>query len=169
MARLADDAGIVAARGENEGHLRVGEEPELVDRLPRRDVVLLGADQEDRGIDVAERDHPARDGIAPCREPVLEEQSAQILRMHEIGHARLVGVPRHQVGHRLALAQHIVVDDARQDELVGPQDAEGTSHLLGVQHALIPHHVLEEGNLAVIDEEHEVAGLREVGLRSQQR
>ena len=169
VAGFADDAGIVATAGEHEGHLGVREQPELVDGLPRRDVILLGADHEDRRIDVAQRDHPAIHRIAPGGEPVLEEQPAQVLRMHEIRHARLVGVPRHQVGHRLAFAQHIVLDDAGEDELVGTQDAEGARHLLRIQHALVPHHVFEKGHLAVIDEEHEVARLREVGLRGQQR
>ena len=38
-------------------------------------------------------------------------------------------------------------------------------HLLGVEHALVPHHVFEKGDLALVDEEHQLAGLAEIGLR----
>jgi hypothetical protein len=74
MAGLAHDAGIVAARCQNEGDLRVGEQPELVDRTPGRDVVLLGCDEEDRRIDVAQRDDPA----LGCRELVKRQLLEQV-------------------------------------------------------------------------------------------
>src|SRR5689334_11617503 len=41
---------------------------------------------------------------------------------------------------------------------------ERAGHLLGVEEPLLPHHVLEEAELALIDEQHQFAGFREVGL-----
>ena len=41
-------------------------------------------------------------------------------------------------------------------------------HLPGVEIALAPHHVLEKVDLALVDEQRELAGLAEVGLRRQQ-
>ena len=39
----------------------------------------------------------------------------------------------------------------------------------GVEEALFPHHVFEKRELTLVDEQHQLAGLREVGLRRQQR
>ena len=61
MTRLADDAGVVAAARQHEGDVGVGEVVDLVDRAPRRDVVALGADGEDRHADILQRDRPAVD------------------------------------------------------------------------------------------------------------
>ena len=69
----------------------------------------------------------------------------------------------------VALAEQIFAHHLRPDEIVGAQDLEGAGHLLGVEHALIPHHVLEEGDLALVDEQHQLAGLAEIGLRGEQR
>ncbi len=40
--------------------------------------------------------------------------------------------------------------------------------LLGVEHALVPHHVFEKGDLALVDEQHQLAGLAEIGLRGEE-
>ena len=52
--------------------------------------------------------------------------------------------------------------------ITGPQHLERTGHLLGVQIALLPHHVLEIGDLPLVDEQHELTGLGEVGLGGEQ-
>ena len=69
----------------------------------------------------------------------------------------------------IALAKQVFAHHRRPDEIVGAQDLEGAGHLLGVEHALIPHHVFEEGDLAFVDEQHQLAGLAEIGLRREQR
>jgi hypothetical protein len=102
------------------------------------------------------------------RRVVVEEQPAQVFAVHAEGHARLVGVPGHQVEHRPALAHQVVVDHARPDQVVGAQQLEGAGHLPGVEEALLPHHVLEEGDLALVDEQHQLAGLGEIGLGGEQ-
>ena len=58
VAGLAQDAAVVPAARQHEGQIAVGEELHLVDRVPGRDVVLLGSDHEERRGDVLERDHP---------------------------------------------------------------------------------------------------------------
>ena len=169
MAGLRHDAGIVAAIGEQEGQLVVGEQLNLVDRAPGRDVVGLGADHEHRRLDVFQRNHLALDGVAAGGEPVLQEQPAQILRVHAVREPRLIGVPGAEIGDGIAFAEQIFAHHLRPDEVVGAQDLEGAGHLLGVEHALVPHHVLEEGDLAFVDEQHQLAGLAEIGLRREQR
>ena len=44
---------------------------------------------------------------------------------------------------------------------------EGARHLPGVEVAVFSHHVLEEAHLSLVDEEHKLARLGEVGLRCQ--
>jgi hypothetical protein len=49
------------------------------------------------------------------------------------------------------------------------QHLKGARHLPAVEESLLPHHVLEKGDLALVDQEHKLAGLREVGLGRKQR
>ena len=60
------------------------------------------------------------------------------------------------------------MDEARPDQVVGPQQLEGAGHLPRIEIALLPHHVLEERHLGLVDEQHQLAGLGEVGLGGQQ-
>jgi hypothetical protein len=85
VAGLRNDAGVVTAIREHEGELGVGEKVNLVDRLPGRDVIGLGAHHEHRHAEVFQRDNAALDGKTTGGEPVLQKQATQILRMHEIG------------------------------------------------------------------------------------
>ena len=52
MTWFRHDPGIVATIGEQEGQLVVGEEVDLVDRAPGRDVIGLGADDKHRSVDI---------------------------------------------------------------------------------------------------------------------
>ena len=87
--------------------------------------------------------------------------------MHPIGHPRSVRVPGHQVAHRLSLAQQILVNQARPDQVVRPKHLERAGHLAGVEPALFPHHVLEESHLTVIDEQLELTRLLKINLCSE--
>ena len=71
VLRLAHDAGIVAAAGQQEGHVGVAHQVDLVDRAPRRDVVAFGRDGEDRHADVAQHDRPAIDPVAALEQVVV--------------------------------------------------------------------------------------------------
>ena len=111
----AQYADVVAARRQHEGDLGVGKKVDLVDRAPRRDVIGLGADDEHRRADVAQRDRPPVHHVASLGQIVVEEQTAQVFRVHAVGHAGGVRVPRHEVGHRRALAQQVFVHEPRPD------------------------------------------------------
>ena len=72
--RVRDDAGVVAARRQQEGYIRVGQQVDLEDRAPRRHVIALRADGEDRRADVADGDGPAVDLEAALGKIVVEEE-----------------------------------------------------------------------------------------------
>jgi hypothetical protein len=90
------------------------------------------------------------------------------LRMHAEGHACRVGFPRHDVDGKGLLAHQIIVNTARPDQIVRPQHLERAGHLLGIEVAPLPHHVFEERDLALVNEEHQLAGLGEVDLGGKQ-
>ena len=132
-------------------------------------MVLHGADVEDRHTDVVEVDGRAVHLPLAARQRVVQEQAAQVVHVHAVGQARAVGIPGHQVVQRLAFAQQVVVQPVRPHHVVGAQHLEGASHLPLVEVAAPPHQVLEELDLAFVDEERQLAGVGEVGLRRQQR
>ena len=168
MAGLADDAGIVPAARQHEGDVGVAEQADLVDRVPRRDVVLLGADGEDRHPDVGEHHRPAVDRVAARARGVLQEQRLQVLAVHARRHAGAVRVPGHQVGQRARARPAGTGAPGATREVVGAQQPERAGHLRRVQIALVPHQVLEIGELALVDEQHQLARFGEVGLRREQ-
>ena len=131
-------------------------------------MILDGADGEEGDADVGDGDGPAIDLVVTRGEGVVEEDPPQIFRVHAEGHAGRIGVPGREVIPGLALAEQVVAHQARPDQVVGAQQLEGPRHLLGVQVALIPHHVLEKGDLILVDEQQQLAGLGEVGLGRQQ-
>ena len=89
--------------------------------------------------------------------------------MHAVRHAGGVGVPGHEIVHGRPLAHEVMPDEPRPDEVVRAQQLECAGHLPGVEIALAAHHVFQEVNLALVDEQGELSGLPEVGLRRQQR
>src|SRR5690242_5628804 len=138
-------------------------------RSPRGDVIAFGAHRKDRDADVGQRDWTIFHPEASLSEVVVEEELAQILRVHAIWHSGRIRVPGHQVGHRSTLAHQVIVHYAGPDEIVGLKELEGPSHLPGVQMALSPHQILEKGHLVFIDEQRELASLSEVLLGSEKR
>ena len=89
---------------------------------------------------------------------------AQVERMVGRRHARGVGIPEQQVEGEGLLAQQVVVDDERPDQVVGAQHVEHGRHLRSVQIAPLGHHFFQRLQLCVIDEHQEVAGAGEVDL-----
>ena len=128
-------------------------------------MVALGADGENRRAKIGKRNWPAI-GFEPAfGNVVVEEKLAQIFRMHAVRHAGRVGVPGHQVGHRLTLAEQIVVHEVRPDQVIRSQHLERAGHLPAVQEALLPHHVFEKRDLALVDHQHDLTGFGKIGLR----
>ena len=127
------------------------------------------ADHEDGQRDVAQRHGLAAHGVAATAQVVVQEQAAQVLRVHPGRHARGVGVPGHEVVHGRALAEQVFVDHARPQQIVGAQHLERAGHLPGLEIAGLVHLRLEQAELALVDEQRQLAGLGEVGLGREQR
>ena len=151
MPRFADNAGVVAAAGEDERDVGIGRQLDFEYRSPRRDMIFFGRHHKQRRADVAQHDRLAIDLIAAFEQIVVEEQASQVFAVHAVGHAGPVGIPRHQVDHRPALAHQVLLHHLRPDQVVRLQQLEGTGHLLGVQITLIPHDVFQEVELAIVD------------------
>ena len=60
------------------------------------------------------------------------------------------------------------MDAARPDQVVRSHHLERSRHLLGVEIAALPHHVFEKRDLALVDEQHQFAGLSEIDLGGEQ-
>ena len=76
MTGFRDDAGVVAAARQHEGHVGVGQPVQLVDRPPWRDVILDGAQNEHGCADIGQSDRTAIDLIAPFGQIIVQEQPA---------------------------------------------------------------------------------------------
>ena len=123
----------------------------------------------DRTLDGGQRHRFAIHRVAPAGQIVVQKQAAQILGVHAVGQTRAIGVPGHQVAQRAALAQQILTQQARPDQVVGIEPLKGSGHLRAVQIAPVPHDVLQMRDLAVVDEQRQLARLAEVGLCRDQR
>ncbi len=168
MARFADDAGVVAAAGQHERQRGRRQAVQLVDRTPRRHMVRLGADAEDRQAQVRQSHRSAIHGEAAGGQVVVQVQVAQVLAVHARGHAGGVGVPGLQIGHGAALAQQVFAGHARPHQLACAQQLERAAHLARREIAQRRHFGFHQRNLEGIDEQAQLAGFAEVGLRRQQ-
>jgi hypothetical protein len=82
---------------------------------------------------------------------------------------RVVSDDQAEMSGLVLLAHQIVVDNVRPDEILRAHQMEGASHLARFQNALLEHDVFKQRQLAVIDEQSELARLREIRLRGEQR
>ncbi len=164
-----DDAHVVPARGQHKRGVHVGEQMQFVHRAPGGHMVAYRADGVNRALDGGQCHGFAIHRVAPAGQVVVQEQAAQILGVHAVRQACAVGVPGHQVTHRVALAQQVVAQQARPDQVVGVEPLEGPGHLRAVQIAPVPHDVFQVRDLAVVDEQRQLARLAEVGLGRDQR
>jgi hypothetical protein len=67
--RLVHNPAVVPAAGQNKDQITIRNQLCLVNGLPRRDVVLFGADHKHRGRDILESDHLTLDREPPRSEP----------------------------------------------------------------------------------------------------
>ena len=162
------NAPIVPAIDERESDFGAGQGVNLEHRAPRRDVVTLGADDENGQSNVLQSDWAAAEFEAAFGEIVVQKERAQILSVHPVRHAGGVRRPSGDVVGLVWLAHQIVVDDARPDEIVRAHHMEGAGHLARFENALLEHDVFEQCQLAVVDEQSEFARLREIRLRGEQ-
>ena len=141
---------------------------DFVDRPPWRDVIPFSSKCKYRGLDILHRHGAAIHEIVSVSEAVIEEQLAQILAVHSRRHARRIGKPGVEVGWGTRLAEKIALDKLGEDHLIGAKDRERSCHLPCIEKALDMHDVLEQGELAFIDEQHQLAGFFEIGLGGEQ-
>jgi hypothetical protein len=80
----------------------------------------------------------------------------------------LFGEPGVEIARGTRFAEKVSLDELCEYHLVGAKDVERASHLPCFQKTLDMHDVLEQGELAFIDEQHQFAGFLEISLRSQQ-
>ncbi|MCO1337224.1 hypothetical protein MO867_23165, partial [Microbulbifer sp. OS29] len=71
VTRLTDNARIIAATGQQEGHIGVGKQVDFVYRTPGRDMVPLRADRKDGHADIGQRYRPVADAKMPFREVII--------------------------------------------------------------------------------------------------
>ena len=168
MAGLGDDARVVAAAGQHEGHFGVAQVVQLVDRAPWRDVVALGPDHEDRQAQIGQRDGAAVHPVAAGGQRIVQVERGQVLVVHARRHAGGVRVPGHQVVGLLAFAHQVLAHAPGPDQVARVQELERTRHLFAAEVALPQRDVVQEADLAFIDEQAQLTGFRKVGLRGQQ-
>ena len=100
---------------------------------------------------------------------VVQVHLAQVIRMHGLWHARGVGVPEQHIEWWQFFAHQIALHPVMPNEAVGTQEAERTCHLLAVQIALFGHQILQRADAGFVDKNLDLAGMRKIGQRSQQR
>ena len=127
-------------------------------------MVLAGRQEEGRRLDPAEIDrHAAQRDAARLHQQVLLVHVAQIEAVHQCRHAGGIAVPIQQVEGEGVLAQQVVVHHERPDQVVGAQHVEGGRHGRPFQIALLVHLGFQRGELFLVDEHGQFAGLGEVG------
>src|SRR5215212_4812887 len=153
----------MARVGQGEAGGAVREPGDLPRRGPGDDVVSLGPD----GVDVA-LDPAQIDGttlylyLAWLYEVVLQVGVTQVETVGVAGHARAVRVPVQEVEGGGLLAEEVVVDDVRPDQVVGAQQVEHVGHLAVVEIAALEHLLFHELYLRLVYEDSCVPHLREV-------
>ena len=79
MIWLREDAGIVAAGGKAKSDLGTGQQVDLVDRVPRRNVITLCADNKDIASNIWECNRQAIDFVAAFGQCILPGVTARVL------------------------------------------------------------------------------------------
>src|SRR5215207_8076795 len=158
-----DHARYMTAVGEGEAGRRVGELPDPPRRVPGHYMVPLGADGVDLTLYRAEVYGPAFNlDLSRLYEVVLEVGVAQVEAVGVARHARAVGVPVEEVECGRLLAEQVVVDDVRPDQLARAKQVEHVGHLAVVEVATLHHGLLHELDLRLVYEHRGVPDVGEV-------
>src|SRR6185437_13939570 len=145
LRRRIDHAGDVAARAEHEPFVLSSQQLQRpVSGAPGDDVVFARREHEKRQLDRAEIDrHAAIGERAGLAQLVGKIRVAQVVAVHRTRQVGAVGVPVEDVERRRGLAQEIVVDYVRPDEIVRAQAGENEGEVRSRQDP-----VLADGRLA---------------------
>ena len=84
--------------------------PDKMSREKILHLVALGADDVHWGANVLEGCGAPVNQEAAGRQLIFKIKAPQIFCMHAVGHASRIRIPRHEVGHRRALAHQIIAD-----------------------------------------------------------
>ena len=168
--RRIDDAGNVAGAPEEKLDRAAEQLRPRMCRLPRRDVVLHGRYETGRRGHLREIHRCAADHqFSGLGEQVAHVHIAQIEGVHLGRHARRIRVPVEQVERERVLAEQVVVDDERPDEVVVAQHVEGAGHVGAFEEAALRHALLEPVDDLLVDEDAEIARLAEVDHGGEER
>ena len=120
-------------------------------------------------MQIAQRHAPPARHVAAVGQGVLQVQRHQVFVVHARWQAGGVGVPGHQVVALVALAHQVFAHLARPHQVARVQELERAAHLLARQEALTLGDVAQQVDLALVDEQAQLARGVEVDLRGQQR
>ena len=81
-------------------------------------MIRLGANDKHRNADVRQRDHLSIQRELVGGKFVIQIKTIEVLGVHPIRHACAIGIPGHQVNHRIALPLKIGVDDGLPDQIL---------------------------------------------------
>ena len=103
-------------------------------------MVFLAGLHEDRDFHLLQVEPVAAQFQLALGQCIVLVELLQIIEVERLGHARLVGIPVEKVKGLRRLAEQIVVDDKRPDQIVGAQHVERVGHGAPVQHAALRIH-----------------------------
>ena len=159
-----DDAGDVPGATEHETHRPTDQLGAGIGRSPRCDVILVGREEINWGLDLAQVDGHAGQGDATrFTQQVLLVHVAHVEAVHVARHARGIGVPVQQIEGIGILAQQVVVDHEIPDQIIGAQHAEHPGHLAAIEIAALTHLLFQQGNQFLVDEHFQFARRAEIG------
>ena len=131
-------------------------------------MVARGGHDHHGHVDVHQRHRGAGHAVLPRRQGVVQEQRVQVLGVHARGQAGGVGVPAHQIEAGVVLAQQVAARITPPQQAARGQENERAAHLLAREVAALIHAAAQGAELALVNEDPQLARLREVGLRRQQ-
>ncbi|MNZ94460.1 hypothetical protein D3C78_1135680 [compost metagenome] len=152
MARLGQDEALLATE---QLHALPG-------ALPERDVVVDGRHQQHRRLHLGEIDPGLADLEFPLHQLVLEVETAQQAVVGLARHVGAIAVPVQQIEGDRALALEVAVDVVVPVEVVLAQQAERDRQLPPIHDALGLILGLQRRYDGLVDEDAELARLREV-------
>ncbi len=168
LGRRIDDTGDMAGAGDDMLDRPAEALRAVEDRLGRRDMVLPRREIVDRHRHLLEVEGLAADPHLALGELVVEIAVAQIEGVVRRRHPGRIRIPVEQVEGRRRLALQVVVDRVGPDQVVRPEHVEGARHPRTVEIAGPGHLLLDRADLLLVDEDRELAGLREIDLRREE-
>ena len=155
---------------QHETHLATEDARAFVGRLPGHDVIFACCQQIDRHVECAKINAlPAHVELARNAQAVVQIQVAHVpagKRPRQVGR---IGIPVKQIEGLRLLPFQVVAGDVVPDQVIGTQEREGALQIACRQQATLPDRRLTCSQTLFIDEQTDLAGIREIEQRRQQR